>query len=262
MNTPSEERQGALDLSDLDVARESAIRLQRDKQLVGATREAGFFARIEKLWTAARENDGSDLLKALALLFRIAAVAKHIRPRFEDLASQVVSAPRASPHILSDSDDRRYLGEALMFASGPWKANYAAKAAVEEVSGEEARDQFVAVLVETLGSLSGCIVSLRSEFESWQVDTQDVGTSRARRMTRVISALKKAVIERDPPVGAELGAGLLDFARSAIAGEPMPSPRSWAVSRSSATTKVGRHRPWSVLQTWLAHRTLSLKSSF
>ncbi|UDL88119.1 hypothetical protein LGH82_23585 [Mesorhizobium sp. PAMC28654] len=221
VNASPNEIEGALDLSSLDAARESAVRLQRDKQLVSATRDAGFFARIERLWNAARDKDGVDLLKAVSLLFRISAVAKHVRPRFEDLVSQIANVPAASPQTLVESDDRRYLGEGLRFASGSWKANYAAQAAVEEVSGEEAREQFVAVLVESVGSLGGALQALRFEFDSWRVDTQDVGASRARRMARIVSCLKRIVIEQDPEVGNDVGAALLAFARSAIAGEPI-----------------------------------------
>lgn len=214
-----EERQNSLDFTDLDSVRESAIRLQRDKQLVAATRAAGFFGQIEKLWTLAREEGGLELLKALALFFRIAAVAKHTRPQFEDLTAQVVNAPSVKPQTLPDSDDRRYLGEALVFASGPWKANYLAEAAVEEVSGEDARDQFVAALMGSVETLSECLLALQYQFETWDVGTQDVGTSRARRLSRVVSSLKKTVIAQDPSIGAALGTALLNFSRAAVAGE-------------------------------------------
>jgi len=211
--------QASFDLGDLDAARQSAISLQRQKLLVGATRENDFMERIQQLWLVACQNEGDNLLRGLALLFRIGAVAKHIRPRFELLASQVTYPPALTPQALPDSDDRRYLGEGLAFASGSWKVKYLAKAAIDEVSGEEAREQFVAGVVQETGTLSDSISALRDSFESWQVETQDIGVSRARRMTRVVLALKKAVVDLDPEIGDGAGSVLLAFVRSSIAGE-------------------------------------------
>lgn len=209
----------AMHLTDWDSARESAIQLQRHKQLVGAARDSRFIERIDRLWGTSLEENGTDLLKGLALLFRIGAVAKHTRSHFEALAAQVVRAPSKVPQELSDSDDRRYLGEGLRFSSGPWKAAYLAKAAVEEVSGEEARVHYISALLLERGELSACINDLRTEFSTWEVETQDTGASRARRMTRVVAALKRSVIENDPALGEGFGIGLLEMARAATGGE-------------------------------------------
>jgi hypothetical protein len=178
--------------------REAVASLQRKKLLAAAAREPAFVRHLEELRKLALEGSGETRLQALALLFRIGAVARTVKPTIEQIASNVVTAPDAAPQVLTDPDDRRYIGEALKFASGDWKREYLAHAIVEEGSGEEARTAFTAGLVTATQTLADSLEALGHAFRAWSAGTVDVGASRARRLIRVAAALKEAIISLDP----------------------------------------------------------------
>jgi hypothetical protein len=208
-----------VEASDVRGMREAVIALQRSKSLATAARTPAFSGRMEELRSFSAVGAGETRLEALALLFRIGAVAKSLRPKIEAIASEVLTSPGVPVQVIEDPDDRRYVGEALKFASGEWKRNYLARAVVEEVSGEEARAAFTVALVSASRSMADALQSLVEAFDGWVVGTQDVGASRVRRLVRVASALKSAIIELNPDPGDRFGSALLAFARAALGGE-------------------------------------------
>jgi hypothetical protein len=211
--------QSLAEASDVQSMRNVVTLLQRNKSLAAAARESSFVRRLEETAPLFLADSGETRLAMLALLFRIAAVAKNIRPMAEKMASSVLDAPRMMPQTLEDADDRKYLGEALKYASGEWKAKYLAGAVVCEMSGEEARSAFTVALISATQNLSEALRALGEAFSTWTVKTNDVGQSRARRLIRVTSALKSTITEIDPGPGDGFGVALQAFTRSALGGE-------------------------------------------
>ena len=134
MSDSPKQQASDLALVDLESARSETITLQREKRLVAATRDPKFMSGIEALWSDARGRGGIDLLRALALMFRICAVARNVRPRFQELASLISDEPSAVPGDLSDSDDRRYLADGFAFVVGDWRARYFASGRIPTAS--------------------------------------------------------------------------------------------------------------------------------
>jgi hypothetical protein len=204
--------------------REAVASLQRSKSLIAAARAPEFVRRLEGLRALCLEGPGETRLEAMALLFRIGAVAKALKPKIERIVSEVTTAPDVAPQLLSDPDDRRYVGEALRLATGDWKPKYLARAVVEEVSGEEARAAFTTGLVSASETLAEAFEALCDAFSAWSVGTADTGTSRARRLIRVVTALKGAIVALDPNPGDKIGQTLHSLARAALSGEQVGDP--------------------------------------
>lgn len=208
-------------LDNLNEARESAITLQRKKALARATKAPDFEGKIERLLAQALRDGDESTLQCIALMFRIAAVANPIRPTMGRLVGTMLREPALLPQQLPDSDDRRYFGEGLQHAVGEWVVGYTARASVEETAGEDAREQFLRALLRSTNDLTQAVNALRLAFSSWKVETQDIGASRARRLTRVLIAFRKVLVDIDPEPGDSLGASYGDLVRAAIGGEPI-----------------------------------------
>lgn len=114
--------------SDLARLREAVLALQKDKALAAVARTPTFSRGLETIGRLTRSGPDEARLAALALLFRIAAVAKARRSDVESFAAQVTEDLSVLPQALPDPDDRRYVGEALAHARGAWKEDYLARA--------------------------------------------------------------------------------------------------------------------------------------
>lgn len=185
-----------------------------------AVTDSRFKIGLKRMQSVAADNSSSqnDRLLALATLARIAATVKSLRTVIFDEFQQLLVEPLPIPSILCDVDDRNYIGQACAAASHGWIKEYAAKAIIYEESGEQARQSFFAALVKSTDDLETAFRILSQHLHSWVPETEDPGSTVARRLRRILSAARAIVLETMPEPGDEPGEALSKLITAAFAG--------------------------------------------
>jgi hypothetical protein len=213
-------------------SREAIQHLIRLKEVDAARTEPAFAQPLLRLGSEAAATNPEERAEAIALAFRIAAVAKGARQTISRNFRDALTQPIATAQLLPDAKDREYLAQALSQASGDWLVSYLGREAVLEESGERARGALITALLIKADSLVSVIDALAGGFRNWTPRTADVPGSRARRLQRVIRALRVALLRSALPVGTELGTSLGSLLSSAIERVHPPS-RSALISSAS-----------------------------
>lgn len=129
-----------------------------------------------------------------------ADIAKQLKPAFvEQLPSM---------QLLNEADDRLNLARACSLMSADWLHDYLANSIAEEETGEKARGEMVSALLAGAGSLSDALRLLATAFERLRPGTESPGDTVARRLTRMLSSLREALMECELEAGDDLGKAL------------------------------------------------------
>jgi hypothetical protein len=189
--------------------------------------------KSELLKTPEFQNGLKDLLRkiddvseferigALSLARRLAASinVRGFSKEIDEALEKPIPPLSASPSLLENSTDRRYLGEALRKTAGDWLPNYLAKAAIGEPATSKARVAFLEALLQKRSDLSQALEDLSTAFDHFRIDTKDVTTSRGRRLVSILTSLREAIVKVDPPVADGVGRSIARLISSALAGE-------------------------------------------
>ena len=199
--------------------REAIQTLVRLKALDASRGTHEFREGLERLASRASDGSADDVAAALALAMRIAAVAKTVRNEIPRRFGRALTRQPASAQKMDDPKDREYLAQALAFASGEWLVPYVAQEAVIEESGEKARLLLLDVLLSKASALDAAFYALADGFRRWSVETIDIGGSRARRLQRVMYALRPALLNSEAAAGARLGSDLNALLDAAVGSQ-------------------------------------------
>lgn len=213
---PLERRQALSDLFTLKA---------QSKHVNNPLFKAGF-----EQWRIIATNETSDdreKLLAIAELVRMASTLKKGWPTtVQNILTPIFSKPIPPISALDlgpkPGDDRLNVARACSMIKPKWIPNYLARGIVEEDSAENARVEMVNTLFECSESIAGILVLLTSEIERLQFNTEAPGDSMAKRLKRILEALRPAVINSTIDAGEHLGERLHELLRKAFKSYERP----------------------------------------
>ena len=189
-----------------------------------AVKDGRFQEGIGKLLQIAGDSLAPDLdrLLSVATLGRLASTVKRLRKVIYESLQISLAERLPEPSLLTDPDDRSYIGYACEQVQPEWGVAYCAKAAVYEETGEQSRVAFLKALLTMKPDLNSVLEVLKETAFDFIPTTEDPGTSTARRLKRLMAALKTALSETMMDPGDEPGEQLVQVCRAAFKDVPAP----------------------------------------
>lgn len=169
-----------------------------------------------------------DRLRAVAAISRVGTV-KSLSKNTGKILCSAFEQPLPSLAQLSDPDDRYYVASALSQASQAWIVKYAAVGVVEEKQAEKARQELVAVLFQKLDSLADVFGLLSTELKKFKPDTKNPGDSVAKRLERILAAIRPQSVSALIEPGSDAGKRLQDMLQSTFAESGAPETTDVAI---------------------------------
>ena len=189
---------------------------------------------IERI--AETSSDHDDRLLALAALGRIGTV-KSLRNRIENVLVRILERSIPSVESLKDPDDRYYVASVLHLARGDWVIPYVSDHIVNEKQAEKARQEFVDVLVQRESTLADVFQHIAVALKELKPETQNPGDSVARRLERIIIALRPKIVSVLIAPGDDLGKTIQNLFTSAFVG--VQAPETLEVTYKTAEEATG-----------------------
>lgn len=170
---------------------------------------------------AARPQVAEERLRAIAALARIATV-KSLAKKVEGILHNALDIPVPELGLLKDPDDRFYVASALHCGNGDWVAEYAATWVVEEKQAEKTRQELVLVLFKKLPTLAQVFQALAVKLKAFRPETKNPADSVARRLERILQALRPQTIALLMEPGEDTGRLIHEMLRAAFSGSGCP----------------------------------------
>ncbi len=167
--------------------------------------------------------DPKQNLLALTVLARIASRVKAKRDELGREMAAVLQAPPPELSKLGEAEDREYAAQALNWASGDWVIPYLARSIVEEEAGEKARSVLIRTLLEKAANLASAFDALREPLAEWTPKTEAPGDSAAKRLKRILAAIRPELLVAEVPTGDDVGAVIESVVSSAFRGVGPPT---------------------------------------
>lgn len=176
---------------------------------------------LVRLATDSRAPDES--LRAIAALARIGTI-KSLAGKIGKQLAKVLENPLPTLAILKDPDDRYYVATALHQATPTqdWILDYAATEVVEEKQAEKSRQELVLVLFKRATTLAQVFHLLVTALKRFRPETKNPGDSVAKRLERILVAIRPQAVSVLIEPGSDTGQCLQDMLRAAFAGAGSP----------------------------------------
>ena len=229
-------------LSDLTAANDVASSVRLVEQLLHSKRvsdlreSASFNGWIESSARIFAAASPEERLSLLAAMYRLGASSKPVMDLVEKAFDPLLEEALPPIEKLASGDDRFYVSLAVTRKRQPWSAAYAAHAIAVEDAGEKARKNFSDGLASWV-DLSSLIDGIARELRGVTFGTEKPGESAAKRLTRVIAALRPAVIAVPMEPGDNLGLSLEALFRAAL--DVAPLDEGSAASKKAASECCG-----------------------
>ncbi len=149
--------------------------------------------------------DPKQKLLALTVLARIASRIKAKRAELGRKMAAALHTPPPELSVLDESEDRVYAAQTLSWASGDWVVPYLARSIVEEETGEKARSELIQALLEKATDLASAFDALREPLAEWRPKTEAPGDSTAKRLKRILAAVRPELLVAEYPTGDDVG---------------------------------------------------------
>lgn len=195
------------------ITRKALHGLRDDPKFASALRHLGELA--------ASGTDDEARLRSIAALSRISKVKSLSKTTVAFLAS-ALTEPLPDLTLLKDSDDRYYVASALPWSKEQWILEYAGNWAVQEKQAEKSRRALIEVLFRQLPSLAAVFEALAWHLKALKPETKNPGDSIARRLERVIQALRPTAVNELIDPGLDAGQRLQEMLRAAFSGVGRP----------------------------------------
>ena len=189
-----------------------------------AVKDERFQTGIDSLLQTVDDPSAADLdcLLAVATLSRLASTVKRLREEIYKSLQVPLEKMLPEPSLLSEPDDRSYIGFACERIQPEWSIIYCARAAIYEETGEQSRVAFLKALLAMEPDLESLLKLLGEIIQDFIPATEDPGTSTARRLKRLMVALKMALTETMIEPGEKPGKQLAQVCRSTFKNVPAP----------------------------------------
>jgi len=163
-----------------------------------------------------------ERLLSVATLGRLASTIKKLRAPIYKSLKEPFANILPEPSLLPEPDDRSYIGFACEKISPQWGIVYCARAAVYEETGEQSRLAFLKALLTIEPKLDEALKILRETILNFIPKTEDPGSSMAKRLKRLTTALKIAISETNIDTGEDPGKQFYETCKAAFLNVPSP----------------------------------------
>lgn len=167
-----------------------------------------------------------DRLLSVATIGRLYATVRGQRDALASRLKKSLASPLPDPFLLSEADDRAYVGQLCSIVLPDWVADYAARAVVFEETGEKARQEFFQALLSASNSFEDAVDQVIGTFYLWSPDTEEPGNTVARRIRRILSTFRTVITETLPDPGAAPGAKLAALVKTAFSNVELPKDKA------------------------------------
>ncbi len=178
-------------------------------------------------------SDPKQKLLALTVPMRVASRIKSRKVKLKEELGDILHVAPPALSELGDADDRFYAAQALKFASGDWVIPYLARSIVEEEAGEKARSELVQIFLETTTDLSCAFNALRKPITEFRPETELPGDSAAKRLKRILSAVRKVLLLTEQQTGDDIGRAIHRLVEDAFRRAGPPNSRNVAADITS-----------------------------
>jgi hypothetical protein len=217
---------------------EALTELLRTKQLSTAARGEEFRTGVRGLLRSIEHAEGEERLVAIAALIRAAAFVKSQNKQLPSVLPAAMKRPIASLQQLPDADARFYVARALSIIREPWVLPFAAREIVLEDSGEKARAELARTLLTQAQDLREVFQLIAVTLGEWAPQTTDVEESRARRLRRLIAAIRPLMVELQPIAGSDPGSEAATLIRQAIVSPQGPQSKQTRVETAMEVIRL------------------------
>lgn len=176
---------------------------------------------------AADSPSDEQRLRAVAALSRIGTV-KSLVSKVEGILYSVLEKPLPDIASLKDPDDRYYVAKALHVGKADWIPTYTATGIVEEKQAETARQELVSVLFKRFDDLAQVFRLLADSLKSFTPETKNSGDSVAKRLERILAAVRPQAVAALMEPGEHTGQCLQDMLQAAFSGARFPETQDVA----------------------------------
>ena len=149
-----------------------------------------------------------ERLLALAEVVRAAQVVKSLQAGLVATLTPAFADPLPPLQILKEADDRLNVARACALFDFPWLEAYLAKSIAEEEQGENARLELAAGLLRQSDSIASMLASIADPLTALRPSTEAPGDTVARRLTRILGALRGVIPASELEAGDAVGQAL------------------------------------------------------
>jgi hypothetical protein len=168
------------------------------------------------------QSDEKGRLRAIAILGRLKAFLKGKGKFLDNMLALQLEQPVVSSQQLAEGDDRYYVAMALSGSQTLWVKDYCAREALLEQTAENARVQFIRILVDRSAAIEEVFDALTPVWQSSEMLRQLVPDAVSKRLKRVLSGLSGVIIGKTVEEKGVVGDASRRFVVAAYSGKPEP----------------------------------------
>jgi len=171
---------------------------------------------------------------ACAQLVRIEQSARGISQRVRKRATPFLDTALPPVSMLKEGDDRFYIAKACAWTSAEWVLPYSIRSAAEEPpNADKVRGEFMSRTFERATSLEQIFMAMMKALLESKPETETPADSMAKRMTKILSSLRTAIVNSLLPPGLGAGEALGGFVRRPFSALGQPSDEVAATALAS-----------------------------
>lgn len=221
MNTGMEKMAAGQDVSAQAKTIESLLKAKRLHQFSSSPE---FQTLLSRLAEVAGDTNAKDRLLATSLLCKIGTLVKAHRLEVGRVITDGLEHPLQALDNLPDPDDRYYLATFWRFFRPEWTDRYLATAAVYEEGSEPVRKECIQGLLSGSESLRSTIDLLAAEMKRLTFDTASPARSKARRLRRLLGAVRASFVVSFKEPGEKIGTSFRSLLRDTFDKVGVPEP--------------------------------------
>lgn len=197
--------------------------LLAQKALARVTKEGAFRLGLAGLQASLSQSSVPETrLAVLAQLVRIAQSVKPLSNEIRKLVIPFLVQELPPVGILKEADDRGYVARACSWSKEAWVSAYAFRAIAEEETGEKARAEFIAIVFARSQSLAEIFARLAKAVSELRPETEAPAESIARRVIRIVTAVRAATVNSLLPPGQDVGEAYGTLVRQPFSAVGLP----------------------------------------
>ena len=186
------------------------VEMTKEKVLVRIAKTREFWPGVLTLATRVDSSKEDEQVAAIIALARIASSVRQRRQDVNALLAESIKKPPVAIDTLSVPEDRAYVIAACRTGPHDWAGPFYARMVVVEEHADQIRNEAARGLIENTVHFRSAIELAFRELRLLRFETEHPSNSLAKRLRRVLSALRGACAELTPIPGEGVGRSLAD----------------------------------------------------
>ena len=186
----------------------SIVEMTKEKTLVRLAKTLEFWSGVLTLATRVDSSNENEQVAAIIALARIASSVRQRREDVNALLAEGIKTPPVAIVTLNAPDDRTYVIAACRTGRHEWAGPFFARMVVVEEHADQTRNEAARGLIENTVDFGVAIQLVFRELRLLKFETEHPPNSLAKRLRRVLSALRGACAELNPLPGKGVGRSL------------------------------------------------------